>query len=781
MLPIRKTGPSRVALTSYYGKVFIERSERSTNNYDRWLGNRIVAMGVDDTNTSVTDIRLVESFDHTVELPRLYTALAKRLRGFKVNGYDFYLNYSNREKEFGKEAVAEAEADGLVVIGRKGRNLLLVDNNNTLYLNKQGNLDVVGKIDDVFEGELGTPPLEMVEVKVFNKTIPIGIALGYLIGIETLIRRLGVTPRRVPSGERLQLTEDEYAIRFADESLVFSREDQLATLVFSGFDRVKNSIRDYSLHEFNRQAVYMNVMETIGIQLRYLRELDLMDKLFVDHITKELLEEMKEPVTFLGLLFRSCELLLTDWHPLENDLSYQRIKGYERMAGIAYGEMVRAVRSFHARPASSRAKVEINPHAVWQTIMQDPAQTIVEESNPINNLREKEEVTFTGVGGRTARSMVARTRVYNERDMGVISEGTKDSADVAVVTFLTPDANFTSLRGITKPYDADKDGPTKLLSTAALLAPAADKDDPKRVNFIGIQQDQGVAAEGYVPTPLRTGYEQVVAHRTDDLFAYSAKQDGKVTSVTDTTIAIEYKDGTSKILEIGRRFGVAAGTTVPHLVKTTFKEGQRFKAGDVIIYNENFFVPDTFNPKQVIWKAGVLVKTALFESPDTLEDSSTISQSAAKALTTTTTQTREIRLRFDQTVRNLVKVGASVDTEDILCNIEDPITADNELFDDDTLETLKIIGAQTPRAKAIGTVERIEIFYNGDKEDMTESLRQLVNTSDREMSRRNRAKGEGAQNGRVDNSMRVGGKPLELDNLVIRIFITGPLRAGVGD
>ena len=36
-------------------------------------------------------------------------------------------------------------------------------------------------------------------------------------------------------------------------------------------------------------------------------------------------------------------------------------------------------------------------------------------------------------------------------------------------------------------------------------------------------------------------------------------------------------------------------------------------------------------------------------------------------------------------------------------------------------------------------------------------------------------------NGRVDNTMRVEGKPLELDNLVINIYITGPVSAGVGD
>ena len=205
--------------------------------------------------------------------------------------------------------------------------------------------------------------------------------------------------------------------------------------------------------------------------------MELMVKLFVDHITKELLIEMDEPTTFVGLLMRSCELLLTDWHPQENDLAYQRIKGYERLSGAVYSEMVRSLRVFNAKPRSSRNKVELNPYAVWTNLMKDPAQVLVEELNPIHNLKEKESVTFTGVGGRTARSMVDRTRIYNESDVGVISEGTVDSGDVAVSTFLSPNANFTSLRGITKRYDHSNPESSKLVSTSALLSPAADRDD----------------------------------------------------------------------------------------------------------------------------------------------------------------------------------------------------------------------------------------------------------------------------------------------------------------
>lgn len=304
-----------------------------------------------------------------------------------------------------------------------------------------------------------------------------------------------------------------------------------------------------------------------------------------------------------------------------------------------------------------------------------------------------------------------------------------------------------------------------------------------KCNFVGIQQSQAIAAEGYVPSPVRTGYEQVVAHRTDDIFAYSAKQDGKVIEVTDELLTIEYKDGTRKSVEIGRRFGVASESNrvVPHQIATQFKAGQSFKKGDILTYNTGFFEPDRFNPGQVVWKVGILAKTALMETAATLEDSSIISEKAAKALTTYSTTVRLIKVRFDQTIRNLVKVGTEVDFDSILCTIEDSTTADNSLFDEDQLDALRVMGSHAPRAKAIGTVERIEVFYHGDKEDMSESLRKIANASDRRLSRQSRAKGGKPITGQVDDSLRVEGRPLGLDNMLIKVYITGPVPAGVGD
>jgi hypothetical protein len=169
------------------------------------------------------------------------------------------------------------------------------------------------------------------------------------------------------------------------------------------------------------------------------------------------------------------------------------------------------------------------------------------------------------------------------------------------------------------------------------------------------------------------------------------------------------------------------------------------------------------------------------ESPLTLEDSSAISRKTAELLRTKTTKIREIIVDFKQEIRQLVKSGQAVSSEDILCVIEDETTARNELFDKESIDTLRVLSAQTPQAKATGIVERIEVFYHGEKEDMSESLRALANASDREFAARHRSVGRTVLSGQVDDSYRSEGDSLMLDTLAIKVYITSDVSAGVGD
>lgn len=290
-----------------------------------------------------------------------------------------------------------------------------------------------------------------------------------------------------------------------------------------------------------------------------------------------------------------------------------------------------------------------------------------------------------------------------------------------------------------------------------------------------------MASDGYEAVPLRTGYERVMAHRVDDLYAYTAKLDGTVIDKSADHITIRYKDDSEVTIELGTRYGSTPGSVIPHDVISELSVGDTFKEGNVVSYNTGFFTPDPLDPTQVLLKTSILAKTAIMERSHTFEDASVISQSLADKLMTKTTKVRTIRLNFNQNIHNLVKLGTDVDIETILCTIEDATSNNTGLFTDDSIDSLKLLSGNTPKAKARGFVEKIDVFYHGDIEDMSQSLRELVSKHDRTRLKRLKKVGKPATTGLVDGNMRIEGNPVDLDSVAIQIYITGPMGAQVGD
>lgn len=477
-MPIRKVGPSKVALTSYYAKVFVSRSEKQVNNYPDWLTNQIAAIGMSVEDDRVKNLMLANVFDSNAVTPRVYSIMAARFRSLQIMGYDFFFDYHSREKHFGADNVKMVERQGMALVGQSTVNqrFIAMDTAGYLYELNADELIQIGTFESILS--LGEKyPLEMIELKIFSKLIPIGVLMAYKLGFMQLLKTLRATFRVVPVGERLHLNNNEFPIRFENETYVINRDNRTASMVLAGFAGFEGFTRNYSSHLFDQSDIYLNMLESADFGIRYLREFDLMTDMFVDPITREILEEMHEPTAFLGLLFRACELLQTDWSPDETDMAYMRVAGYERIPGMVYSELVKAVRTHKARGGIQNAKIDLHPYVVWQAVTQDSSVKLVEDSNPINNVKEKEEVTYGGDGGRSDRSMVGRTRVFHPNDVGVISEATKDSAQVAVTTYLTADPNLRNLRGVTSRYNPDRDGPTSALSSSAMCVPAADRED----------------------------------------------------------------------------------------------------------------------------------------------------------------------------------------------------------------------------------------------------------------------------------------------------------------
>jgi hypothetical protein len=771
--PIHKTKPFEVALTSYYSKMFVRRADRRMFNYEIWLSNQIRAKGINPEDPTVQGMEMQDVFQHEYKGSRTYSALAKFFTSFVVGDWQFRLDLSKKEAYFGDVK----SPNGWTPIARnnKTNSVLFISDDNVLQANDKS--VVPATIEELIGIDPRSAPVDMAEVGLFGKQLPLGFILAYQAGLGNLLETVKAKYRAVPRGSQLKLDWYEFPVRFENETLIFDKRQKVVALLMSGFNRYHRDLKRFPRQLFDKKDVYGAVLDNNDISSRRLRECEVLFPMWVDPLTKDILEQMEMPTDLFNLFLKATELLTNDEfpEPLERD------RGYERIAGMIYNEMIKSIRGYQSKPNSSTAQVTMNPLSVWMTIIQDQTVSPVEDSNPYQALKDTEVVVYRGEGGRSARSMTTASRKMTKRQVGVTSEATVDNGDVGTIAYTSADPNYTSLRGTTRELESPEQL-TKIFSTSTLLAPGAALDDPKRINFISIQNSQTTHADGYTPMPLRTGYERVIGHRTPPLYCTTSKKEGGVVKeVNKKSVVVEYPDGELISVETGRIFGKWSGKVIPHEIVTDLQPGEKLPAGTVIAYNKHYFQRDVLDPSQVLLKPGILARTVLWESTGTLEDSCGMSADFAAKLGTSSTHIRHIPIRFDQEIMNLLKVGEMVDPESILCTVYNPIGGALDVYEGESLNTIQDLESLNPKSEYTGKVEKIEVMYCGETEDMSESLRMVTDASETRLYRERKEMRQRAVDGRVDPGFRIDNKTMIDGMAMLVIYITGNTGMGIGD
>lgn len=496
-LPIRKVSKSRVSLTSYYSKLFIDVKQNVSLNYYNWVNNRIQEIGLDLADDRVTGMVASECFYHLQPLPRIYTSLSERFSELTLKLphpedstksviVKLMLDFTKRtEIDVMAEALEKGIGKKSVLAGTfsygKEQGLVFFDKDSKLIL-KGSELTVIDSLEESLNLPLEKAPNSVATVNIFGTSVPVVLMLGYKMGMAKLLKTLGASYRTVPSGKQLNLAKDELRVRFKNESWIFKKKNPSVELVLGGLAHLNRYLVNYNSDLFEKHDIYLNLLEELGAGVKVAREFRIIFTLFIDHITKELLIEMKEPTDLVLLILRAVEMLTEDYYPEDNDKGFMRIKGYERLAGTVYNQLIIAVREQERMLITSKPSLNLNPKAVKLAILTDSSKDTYSEINPINCLKQQDIVTYGGTGGRKTETMVKRTRKYNDTDKGVMSEANVDSGDVGINAYLSANPNFTSLRGTTKRFDSKTDSLTNLLSPSALMAPCSEQDDPKRIS-----------------------------------------------------------------------------------------------------------------------------------------------------------------------------------------------------------------------------------------------------------------------------------------------------------
>jgi hypothetical protein len=757
-LPIRKIDSGTVLLTSHYDRqLMVTRSKKVVDDLGVWLKKQILlrAMANKDITLSRGNGR---NRDYTG--PRIYTILASRFQWINVGGYmlDFRIEKLLEDHpEFKKFTKPD-----MFLVGVKDKKPITIDSYGNLYLD--------GVEFNTFEGLMGInfskAPNEHAVVNISGFLFPLGVVLCYYFGIDELLKVIKATTRTVPMGTRPKLAEDEYAIQFNDEYLIFNRREKLTTLIFGGMPKL-NNISNFSRSDLNNKGIWGPLMGDPKVRPTQFLEMNLLYKMFVDPITKKELHRMGYSESFHHLLIDAAKLLETDYTPHEVELEEQRIVGYERFAGHFYKVMVGAQRQYFNKGKGRKQKLEINPEAAIMSILKDTSVNRVEEVNPIHQLKDQEELTFGGTGGRSEITVVKRARVQLKSYKGKVSEANKDSGKVGFVTYTTSDPLVLDYRGNID--TKSKPSPTSLYSVTGNLAFGMNKDDTKRGMFTSTQASQAVSAQNYTMPITRTGYDNIIAQRTSELYSKVAKDAGKVTAVVEDHLEITYNDGTVEKYPLGLVIGEASGEYHRHTRVTDLKVGDKFTKGEVLGWDQQWFARDPFCPGQVVWKSGRQVRIALVEDQDTYEDSIAVSKEIMAESITPFLTKNSFAVDVDKVVTFKVKQGDQIDYDAILCEIEESHLA-GAGEETTQVDEINRLGIKQIRSKYHGEVVKIEVTYNSPVEKMSDSVRKLIATSDKERKRMSSIDGS-FPTGSVGNNLNVAKPVLSPGKVLFTVYV----------
>lgn len=777
-IPIRKIAKDKVELSSAYSKIFITRGNYAASNKSRYLLTNLSKRQGDDIDGLITG----ENKFMDIELPSDYTAFGNLIKSFKYKDYIFNFDYTKRYvvlKGKTEEDLIKLDkkfkSDDVVIIGKHKNDILVLDSLNRVFIYKDGKYIEQSDLYSILEINLNDIPLEYTTIKIMRSILPLGVILSYYLGLSNLLAILDIDFEEYEPKQRVMTDKDSFVIKFKDKKIKIKRDHGPADLILGGLESINKVSSEISSLAFEDRSMFNIIFSRLEVNLNTLNEIKLLETMFVDPMTLTVLKEMKEPITFKGLLFRANEMLTNDYYQNPNDIRGSVLKGYERISGIVYKEMINALRDHENRTHFTRSKITMAPHQVLARIQEDSSVVALDNLNPIAMIKQAEDTTQLGQGGRTKITMSKDTRNMDSSEIGIISEATKDSGDVGITAILSANPKINSLRGSIGSLNLKEDGWSSIMSTSAMLAPFGLSDDTKRLNFSSIMNSHIIPIKNMRAPYVLTGYEAIIPLKSSAKFAISAEDEGKVISVNDKEMVVKYKNlGEKKYNFSPWTTKEESGTCYTHYLVPNFKANDAFNKDDTLVYNKSFFEPCVFYPNRVIYKQGELITVALMENLETHEDSGSISYKLNDKLSTTVTKVSSTIVDVQDNIGDALNIGDEVNPSSVLFIVYNQFIESKDM-DKETLDILKSLNKYGPKAKVKGKISKIEVYYNAELEDMSSTIKNFVNKIDKVMKTNYDYKGK------VDNGYSVKGKALRKGQVEIKYYIESYDDMGIGD
>ena len=491
-MPICKVSPTLVRLCSDNNKYRIIRNETSAHNFLSYIGRLLRKGDATKIKYEFATIKL-----NQYKIPYEYAELAQKYRSIDMKisrDFRFFFDYENRwtwlrglglkEKEIKDIETREGRLQGVIMaIDEYGTEYYSRLDGSTVMVDNKGEQVRTSLIDILCEElEVDMPPLsEWVDMNLLGKEmiVPIIIVLGYQFGLSHMLEYTKTKYFVLEKNERMQRNWSDIVVRFKDKTLIIPRYPLINSLIFAGLNNY--DLRDISMEDMDGKDIYYDIMRSKGKSIHLLKGVDNYFDLFMDAITRDILEQMGEPTNCKDLLIRAVQLLSTEDHKDVASATNFRFRSYERVNAAIYKTLAMSFANYRARGVGATHKWTFPDYEIMKMITEDQLLENVDTINPVNEIKYYAEYSHSGVGGRkSADTFMIPDRQFAEDAVGTMSEATVDNSKTGFAASVTDNPIFANLRGMVITKKAEDLEPNQLLSAVGMLVPFGTNDDGKR-------------------------------------------------------------------------------------------------------------------------------------------------------------------------------------------------------------------------------------------------------------------------------------------------------------
>lgn len=750
--PIVKTDSDTVQLVTNYNKMFIKRigdkvslAVEQLTKYS--ISNQIKGVKIKTGDNTKINENYLTSLEYDY-MSKSFTTIETKSHRFEFNQESIY-----NEIESKKIKLNIPDTCTSIVGFTKDNKPIFLTNAQTVYGTEKELIEFI--LDSMEETHKGVKSevqslsagkrFMYSRAKSMNREVPLILLLSFFQGLSLTLRNANIPHYFTDKNPKTILSPRQETIRFKNGYLVFDKYPIENALLLYGLTFIDTNLYEYE--DFDKRDIYLDIFDDLygarSLGRYFLNTYESM----IDPITKEILESLGYPTDLCDILIHCNNLLADNNHMSETNMNLYRIRSNEIVAAMLYKIIATEYNNYrNLAMTSSKRKMSVKQDALIKEIL---TSQIVEDYSTLNPIVEVEKchtITAKGPSGlNVSRAYTEAKRSYDKSMIGILAISTSPDGNCGVVRSLSLEPNVVNARGYIDIKDdkLDELKDTNIFSPAEMLTPiGAARDDSCRTAMATKQSKHMIPVKNACPVLISNGAEQVLHYHIGDDFSIVAEDDGEVVEVDEKNnlVIIKYKNGKHKAIDISTKIvkNGAGGFYLPNRLQCDLKKGQKVKKNDILAYHEHFFSNDINGNR---FNIGVLAKTAVYSTGETFEDSAFITEKLADDLSSEIVMKKPVSLKKNANIDKMVKIGDHINSGDELIVFEQSFEEDylNDLLTDigdDLQEEIKSYGKKPVKSKYTGEIVDIQIYYTVDKNELSPSLRKLVNSYSNDIATR---------------------------------------------